>query len=91
MEDNFIFKGGKHSGKSYGLIRKIDPGYILWCEQNAPGMLKEKNKQKAKTVKPTIKKEPSEEGEYKKNSLKPNINFLNEGPNPQLKSEDSNQ
>lgn len=77
MEDSFVFRGGKHNGKSYGIVRKIDPGYISWCEDNAPNMLKEKKK----PVAPTEfkgRKEPPEDSQVIESSLKPNLNFLNE-------------
>lgn len=77
MEDSFIFRGGKHNGKSYGIVRKIDPGYISWCEENAPNMLKEKKKPAVK-VETSIRKEPPEDSEVIESSLKPNLNFLNE-------------
>jgi len=79
MNDSFIFKGGKHSGKSYGLIKKIDPGYILWCEENAPGMLKDKkSKPEPKPAGPRI--EPPEVSENPKSAIQPNMDFFNEGP-----------
>ena len=77
MEDSFIFRGGKHNGKSYGIVRKIDPGYITWCEENAPNMLKEKKKPAA-PVETSARKEPPEDSEVIESSLKPNLNFLNE-------------
>ncbi len=77
MEDSFIFRGGKHKGKSYGIVRKIDPGYISWCEDNAPNMLKEKKKPAA-PVAASVRKEPPEDSEVIESSLKPNLNFLNE-------------
>lgn len=84
MDNNFIFRGGKHAGKTYGLVYKIDPGYILWCEENAPGMLKGKNK--PKTVVPAApRREPLEDSEIVKGAIQPNLNFLDEGPNGKQK------
>lgn len=77
MDDSFIFKGGKHNGKSYGLVKKIDPGYISWCQENAPYMLKEKKKSEPKPAPPRI--EPPEVNENKPSALKPNLDFFNEG------------
>lgn len=77
VDDNFIFKGGKYSGKSYGLVKKINPGYIEWCEQNAPGMLKERKESKKPTTPPS-RKEPPPDDEVKENVLKPNLDFLNQ-------------
>jgi hypothetical protein len=83
VDDSFVFKGGKHSGKSYGLVKKIDPGYISWCEENAPGMLKEK-KPKPKPSEPPPRKEPPPDSEVEESSMKPNTNFWNEGPHGKL-------
>lgn len=86
MNDNFIFRGGKHNGKTYGEVKKKDPGYIYWCEQNAPGMLKEK---KAKIIEPrpsepVPRKEPPPDDEVQESSLKPNVDFWNQGPHGKL-------
>lgn len=72
-----IFWAGKHKGSSIELVKKIDPGYISWCEENAPNMLKEKKKPAA-PVEVSARKEPPEDSEVIESSLKPNLNFLNE-------------
>lgn len=72
-----IFWAGKHKGSSIELVRKIDPGYISWCEENAPNMLKEKKKPVAPAA-VSARKEPPEDSEVIESSLKPNLNFLNE-------------
>ncbi len=78
-----IFWAGKHKGSSIELVRKIDPGYISWCEENAPNMLKEKKKHVA-PVAVSARKEPPPDEEVKEDALKPNLNFLNEGPHGKL-------
>lgn len=79
MNDSFVFVGGKHSGKTYGLINKTDPGYITWCQVNAPNMLKEKRKPKpSEPTEPPKRREPPPDNEVVKSSLGPNLNFLNE-------------
>ena len=84
VDDNFVFKGGKHSGKTYGLVKKIDPSYISWCEENAPGMLKEKKSKPIISNEPAPRKEPPPDDEVQESSLKPNTNFWNEGPHGKL-------
>ena len=85
MNDSFIFTGGKHNGKTYGLVKKIEPGYISWCEDNAPNMLKEKKKPKPpEQAGPAPRREPPPDSEVVESSLKNNINFLNEGPHGKL-------
>lgn len=89
---SFIFKIGKHKGKSLQFVEKIDPSYIKWARENAPNLLEE-YKPKIKLIEPAPRKEPPEESEVPKSALQPNINFLNEGPNgsnPPSKSIDSN-
>ena len=46
VEDNFIFKRGKYSGKTYKFVKDTNPGYIKWAEENAPDILKEPKKKK---------------------------------------------
>jgi len=75
-----ILRSGKHKGKSLQLVQKIDPNYIEWVRENQPKMLEE-YKPKPKEVKPTPRREPPEDSEVKESALKPNLNFLNEGPN----------
>lgn len=79
MDDNFVFKGGKYSGKTYGLVKKINPSYIDWVTINAPGLLKEKKKVEPKAAPPRI--EPPEKSEVPKSAIQPNHNFFNEGKN----------
>ena len=78
VNDSFIFKAGKHKGKSYGLVKKIDSSYIKWAEQNAPKLLEEW-KPTPKPAPPRI--EPPEESEVVKSAMQPNLDFFNEGKN----------
>lgn len=73
---SFVFKIGKHKGKSLELVKKIDPGYIKWAEQNAPKILEE-YKPKPKPAEP--RKEVPEVNENKKSAIQPNLDFFNEG------------
>ncbi|HWY35576.1 MAG TPA: hypothetical protein VNX68_13095 [Nitrosopumilaceae archaeon] len=76
VDDNFVLKGGKYAGETYGSIKKKNPSYILWVHENAPNLLKEKK------VKPVAEKvEPPEEGKKPPSAITPNHNFFNEGPN----------
>lgn len=76
MDDNFVFRGGKHNGKTYGWVRLNEPSYITWCKEKAPFMLKTKAEPKPQ---PEIKKEIKfSDGPIA--SIQPNLNFWNEGP-----------
>ena len=78
MDDNFVLRFGKHSGKTIGWLKQNDRGYLNWATQNAPNMLK-----------PTQKVEPKkiiESGTIVNGRIQPNMNFDNEGPDPILKS-----
>lgn len=89
-----IFWTGKHKGKSFELVRKIEPTYIPWCEANAPWMLKEKKfEPKQIIVKPKeqgspVRKEVPEESEAPKSSLQPNLDFLSQKGDYQLYKKD---
>lgn len=75
VKDDFIFRNGKHTGKTYKFVKETNPSYICWAEENAPGLLKEPKK---KVIKET------QDGEIKKwGNLSPNLNFFNEGKNNQ--------
>lgn len=85
MDDNFVLKKGKYAGKSIGLIKKINPSYLEWVKDNAPGMLKEKKKPKPPEPSgPAQRREPPPDSEVVESSLKPNLNFFNEGPHGKL-------
>lgn len=75
MDEGFIFKGGKHSGKTYSFVSQIDPSYITWCEKNAPGMLKERKQKKERPAPPKIVN-PPEVSSGTKSAIQPNLNFV---------------
>jgi hypothetical protein len=79
----FVFRSGKHKGKSLQLVKKIDPGYVEWVRENQPKMLEE-YKPKPKPTEPAPRREPPEDSEVPESSLKPNTNFWNEGPHGKL-------
>lgn len=35
--DDFVFPFGKYVGETVGAIKKIDPGYITWCQSKIAG------------------------------------------------------
>lgn len=80
MNDDFIFRGGRHNGQTYGWVRVNDPSYIRFYEEKAPFMLMAAPKAKPKP-KPEPKPEPKFRDESVK-SLEPNLDFWNEGPDP---------
>ena len=69
----FVFRSGKHKGKSLALVQKIDPDYVEWIRKNVPKMLEETKPKKEQAV----KKEPIE-GSAKFGKLEPNTDFLNQ-------------
>lgn len=79
MDKNFIFKFGKHVGKTYAWVEENHPSYIVWAKENAPNLLKTP-KSKAEP-KPEVKKEITLIDD-KPSSMVPNTNFYNEGPDP---------
>jgi len=84
VDDSFIFPRGKYEGKSYGLVKKMNPQYIEWCKENSPNIFKVKKKPEA-TKEPAVRKEPpSDEDAPPSGRLPENNNFLNEGPNGKL-------
>lgn len=79
INDSSVFKGGKYSGKRYGVVKFSDPQYAKWALENAPGLLTAKKKPEPKAAPPRI--EPPESSEVPKSAIVPNHNFFNEGPN----------
>lgn len=82
-----IFWTGKHKGKSIELVKKIEPSYIKWCEEEAPWLLKEKGadkKEKLNNFKPKpmqgapARKEVPEDSDVPPSSIQPNTDFLNQ-------------
>lgn len=74
----FIFKFGKHKGKSLQIVEKIEPSYIEWARKNAPKLLEEW-KPTPRPAPPRI--EPPDESEVVKSAMQPNLDFFNEGKN----------
>ena len=82
MDKNFIFKYGKHTGKTYAWVEEHYPSYLVWVRENAPNLLKE--------PKPKVEPKPVEKKELtfrdeKLPSMEPNLNFYNEGPDENSK------
>jgi hypothetical protein len=73
-DPNFVFKFGKHVGKTYAWVEEHHPTYIDWVKKEAPHMLKAKAAAKPKTTVTQLDDNPK--------SLQPNLNFYNEGPDP---------
>jgi len=71
-DPNFVFKAGKHVGKTYAWVEEHHPTYIDWCLKDAPALLGIKPKPKPSVT-------PLED---KLVGLQPNYNFYNEGPDP---------
>jgi hypothetical protein len=77
VENSFIFKYGKHKGKSVAWVDDNDPSYLIWVQENAPNLLKDTPKK--------VEPKPAEpkKVEFRKEPIKtmvPNMNFWNEGP-----------
>lgn len=75
MDKNFVLKGGKYNGKTYGWVLQNFPSYISWCKENAPNMLKERP-----VPVPNIETKEIKFRDEPIKSLVPNLNFWNEGP-----------
>jgi hypothetical protein len=74
-----ILRSGKYAGESLELVRIKDPGYISWCKENRPEMLKEKKIPAPKEITvPGVRKEVPEESLEPKSSLQPNLDFLSQ-------------
>jgi hypothetical protein len=69
---SFIFKSGKHIGKSLDWVEEFDSGYLNWVKENRPQMLKE-------TSTPIKKnKKDNELPDSPISAIKPNMDFDNE-------------
>lgn len=77
MDDNFVFKFGKHAGKTYGWVRENAPSYLAWVKENAPNMLKVP---KPKEPKPIVVPKTIDLSDNSIKAMVPNLNFWNEGP-----------
>jgi hypothetical protein len=84
VDDSFIFPRGKYEGKSYGLVKKMNPQYIEWCHENSPNIFKVKKKPEAPKEPAARKEPPSDEDAPPSKYLTENTNFLNEGPHGKL-------
>lgn len=76
MDYDFVFKKGKHKGKTVSWIEDNDPGYLVWVEECAPELLENSNKKETVDTEPKYK-EP--EVDHIESAIKPNLNFDNEG------------
>jgi len=75
MRKDFVFKFGKHAGKTYEWVEENNPSYIVWAEESAPNLLKE-SKPKPKPV----EQKTITFSDAKSTTMSPNLNFWNEGP-----------
>ena len=73
----FVFRSGKHKGRSLQIVQAIDPGYFAWIKENRPEMLEE-SKEKKKPMKAAPRIEPPEVSSGAKSAIQPNLNFWNE-------------
>jgi hypothetical protein len=74
MNEKFVFRSGKHAGKTIAWVKENFPSYLVWVQENQPNMLKgseDKPKVEVKAVAVEVTK-----------SMVPNLNFWNEGPDP---------
>ena len=76
MNRDFIFRGGKYSGKTLGWVSDNYPSYLAWIKINQPNMLKgSENKPK-----PIVTVSNIDYSKENKSSMVPNMNFWDEGP-----------
>jgi hypothetical protein len=77
MNENFVLRSGKHSGKTIAWVKENYPSYLSWVKENQPNMLKgSEDKPKAEVEKELkFRDKPV-------TSLEPNMDFWNEGPDP---------
>lgn len=78
MDGKVVFRSGKYTGKTVEWVEENAPSYLEWVKENRPEMLKVPKQ--AKIVK-TDKSEPVMVTAT--NTLQPNMNFWNEGPDLQ--------
>lgn len=81
VNDSFVFRSGEYTGKTVGLVKKLNPSYIKWVQENRPEMLKERksfNPIDKPTQKVPRKEVPDDSEVEPKTTLKENTNFLNE-------------
>lgn len=87
MDENFKFRSGKHAGKTIAEVRKIEPSYIRWVQENQPAMLRPtiNYKQTPKTPTPAPPRrepppDPEENEDDEPKGLQENYDFLKQGP-----------
>ena len=80
MNNDFIFRSGKHKGRTYRWVEENYPRYIDWVMMERPEMLQEKSqyRRKANVVVPDYLQDDEEEETFKWKPLTPNYNFDNE-------------
>lgn len=84
IDENHIFRSGKYAGKTIAQVKKTEPSYIRWVEENKPQMLKPTINYKQapnKPNEPTPRKEPPPDDKVVvKTTLQENTYFLKQGP-----------
>lgn len=74
MEEDFIFRSGKHIGKSLVWVEEFDSNYLNWIKENRLEMLKEHPTPKSSSK---VKKD-HELPDSPITAMKPNMGFDNE-------------
>ncbi len=69
---DFVFRTGKHTGKTLEWVEQNDSSWLTWVKANRPEMLK------VIAVKPSGRKNESELPDHPITAMKPNMNFDNE-------------
>lgn len=75
MDDNTVFKKGKHTGKTLKWVKENDPDYLAFLGSLKAKAKTEQPKPETKLLKDVVSDKP-------KSSMQPNMNFWNEGPDP---------
>lgn len=72
--EGFIFRSGKHNGKTLEWVEEFDSNYLNWVKENRPEMLKEHSAPKTSSK---VKKD-HELLDSPITAMKPNMDFDNE-------------
>lgn len=72
MNHDLVLKKGKYAGKTIRQILDINPSYISWAEENAPGLLKEN------VPTQNTNNTNTQQDSGRLSSLEPNLDFLNQ-------------